>query len=130
MPINYYGYNAPFHGGQQNVLSRQAGDRLIKNDLLQLVLTSKGERMMRPEWGTILKTSVFGQSDDIIAQQIINDITDAILQYETRISATVTVKRDDDAHIMNVVISGNYIDQPNNSFLVELQVPLEQLPER
>ena len=130
MPINYYGYNAPFHGGQQNVLSRQAGDRLIKNDLLQLVLTSKGERMMRPEWGTILKTSVFGQSDDIIAQQIINDITDAILQYETRISATVTVKRDDDAHIMNVVISGNYTDQPNNSFLVELQVPLEQLPER
>ena len=125
--ITYKGYGWPLFGGHQNVMSRQSGDRLIKNDLLQLILTAKGERVMRPSWGTILKSSVFSQSDDVISQQITQDISDAIITYEPRVRATVAVSRDDDAHILNVVVSGAYTDQPNTTFEVELNIPFEQL---
>ena len=58
-PKRYFGYNPPFFGGHQNVLSKQSGDRIIKNDLQQLILTNLGERVMRPEWGGNINRILF-----------------------------------------------------------------------
>jgi len=55
----FFGFNMPFNGGPQNILSRQVDDKLIKNDIKQLLLTVPGERVMRPEFGVPLRTFLF-----------------------------------------------------------------------
>jgi hypothetical protein len=54
VPI-WFGFNPPFIGGQQKVMSRQEDLRLIKNDLLQLLLTVPGERVHRPTFGSPIR---------------------------------------------------------------------------
>lgn len=81
----FYGMNPPFIGGPQNILSRQEDDQLIKNDILQLLTTEPGERVMRPTYGVRLRSFVFEQSTkgDISALQ--SDIAQAISDYEPRV---------------------------------------------
>ncbi len=82
----FYGFNPPFVGGQQKYFSRQEDERLIKNDLLQLLLTVPGERVMRPDFGVNLRNVVFEQLDDITIQILREDIISAIKRYEPRIN--------------------------------------------
>ena len=54
----YFGQNPPFVGGAEKVLSRQEDIRLIKNDILQLIMTSPGERVHRPNFGTAVRETI------------------------------------------------------------------------
>lgn len=124
----WFGYNPPFFGGHQQVLSRQADDRLIKNDIMQLLLTSVGERVMRPTFGTILKPSLFEPMTDILARDIRGNIISQINKVETRINnVEVGVDKNDDTNTLNVVVSGqlNNIAE-NRRFIVEVELPFEQ----
>lgn len=121
--INYYGYNPPFFGGHQNVLSKQTGDRLIKNDLVQLILTSRGERVMRPFWGTVVRGSLFETMTESLLSTIEQNITDTIRTYEPRIKATAQATQGDN-NTLNIKIVGVYTDQPNRTFEMELNLPL------
>jgi hypothetical protein len=122
--MKYYGWNPPFFGGQQNVLSRQAGDRIIKNDLLQLVRTSRGERVMRPTYGTILNQTVFEQFDDATVSRVVEDISRAIADNEPRVSVSVFAIRDEDNNQLIIKISGIYTNQENRVFEMEIKAPL------
>lgn len=121
----YFGYNPPFFGGHQNVLSRQANERIIKNDLLQLLMTSPGERVMRPTFGTILQKSLFEPMTSDLILQIQMSIDSAIATYETRIRASASITTDPDNNTLRIILAGNYTNQPNVEFLqeVDLQLP-------
>lgn len=123
--INYYGFNPPFFGGHQNVLSRQSGDRIIKNDLLQLLMTERGERVMRPNWGAGLRRLIFELPGDLIEVEVRNAVLQAITTYEPRISADVEIRHDSAQHLIYVRIIGVYTGQPNNTFELELNIPYE-----
>jgi len=69
----YFGYNVPFYS-KTFVLPPQADERLIKNDMLQLLLTSPGERVMRPTYGVPIRQWAFEPLDNLS----INDIASAI----------------------------------------------------
>jgi len=84
--VNYFGYNPPFIGGPSGILSRQEDDKLVKNDLLQLLLTLPGERVMMPSFGTDLRATVFDQLDNATMEMLKRDVSRAIAQYEPRIS--------------------------------------------
>lgn len=128
--MNYYGWNPPFFGGHQNVMSRQSGDRLIKNDLLQLLLTMKGERVMRPTWGTIIKSSLFENITPQLTASIVNDIRQAVSTYEPRVALSdVIVEPDEDRNIVNIKLYGTYTNQPNQTFELELALPLQRATE-
>lgn len=122
--IEYFGYNPPWVGGHQQVLSRQSGDRIVKNDLIQLIMTYPGERIMRPDWGTLVKRSVFEPLDDAMMMTIRDNIINAIRIWEPRISPTVVLYVDDTKNTLNIRIVGNYTDLPNKSFEQELEIPL------
>lgn len=101
----FYGMNPPFLGGPQNVLSRQEGDRLIKNDILQLLLTVPGERVMRPLFGVHLRSFVFEQSTTGGLNALQGDIERAIAEFEPRVTVeAVAVERDDDRNGLNVKV--------------------------
>ena len=130
MAKEYYGYYPPFFGGQQNVLSRQAGDRIIKNDLLQLLRTSKGERVMRPGWGTIINASLFELAIDTTAEAIKDDVERQISLYEPRVDVTVTVAINEDTNLLEISVGGIYTNEPNNTFELELELPFQRTQEQ
>jgi len=93
----FYGVNPPFIGGPQNVLSRQEDDRLIKNDILQLLLTVPGERVMRPSYGVHLRSFVFELATDSAIAGLRSEIINALGTYEPRVNVeSVDIERDDD----------------------------------
>lgn len=122
--VNYFGYNMPFRGGHQNVLSKQSGDRIIKNDLIQLIMTYPGERIMRPNWGTLVKKSVFEPLDEGSMIVIKENIKEAISTWEPRIEANVSLAVDSANNMLKISIIGTYTDLPNSIFEQELEVPL------
>lgn len=121
----YYGFNPPFFGGHQNVLSKQSGERIIKNDLMQLIMTSPGERVMRPDWGTVVKQSIFEQMTVATIRNITNNVNDAIRQFEPRIQVKVNVVSDPDNNLLKIILLGNYTNQPNLTFEQEIAIPLQ-----
>lgn len=58
MTSRFYGFNIPIFNGK-TILPFQTDERLIKNDILQLLLTSPGERIMRANFGCNIKPSMF-----------------------------------------------------------------------
>ena len=123
--MEYFGYNYPFLGGQQNVLSWQSGEQIIKNDLLQLILTNPGERVMRPDWGTPLRTSVFEPITTGSLRKLRSDIVDAINRWEPRVSVDVDIRPDEDGHILYVNIFGTYTNEPAKELAINLSLPIQ-----
>lgn len=115
----YYGMNPPFFGGAQNILSRQEDERLIKNDILQLLLTIPGERVMRAEFGVNLRNIVFEQFDDRLIS-LDSEIRIALARYEPRIIVhDVILESDKDSHKLYVKIVGSLKIDPNRIITVE-----------
>ena len=57
----------------------------IKDALIQLILTQRGERPMRLDYGTDLRASVFGPMDSQTTEELENSIKNAIERYEPRV---------------------------------------------
>jgi phage baseplate assembly protein W len=126
---NWFGANAPFIGGNQKVLSRQEDEKLIRNDLLQLLLTVPGERYMRPTFGTIIRTSVFDQLDRDQIDAIESDIRNKISLFENRVEVTtIDTARLDNENALFIKIYGFIKPKENfdsdNDLLVELSLPV------
>jgi len=85
MTAQMFGYNPPFIGGPQNVMSRQEDNQLIRNDILQLLLTIPGERVMRPTFGVHLRDAVFEPSDDATVANLEQEIRYAIEENDQRV---------------------------------------------
>lgn len=58
----------------------------IKSDLLILLLTNPGERVMNPSYGTPLKKLMFEPNDPRLANEARNVIINSIKRWEPRIS--------------------------------------------
>jgi hypothetical protein len=111
----YYGFNPPFLGGPEGVLSRQEDDRLIKNDILQLLLTVPGERVMRPDFGVNLRNHVFEQGTEADVQILRSEIINQIEAQEPRV-------------LINFVdIEPNF---DNNGIMIKISLSLKKDPRR
>lgn len=123
----YFGPNAPFVG-RGKYLPRQEDDRLIRNDLLQLLLTSPGERVMRPDFGGGLRSFLFEQMDDNSISSLASDIKASIARDEKRVTVKeVKLERDEANNLLSVKIFGYFNYGVNPS---EAQLLLEVNPKR
>lgn len=84
--MNFLGAPYPIIKSPRGLLRTQSGINQIKSDLLVLLLTEPGERVMLPEFGTPLKQYFFEQNDDFILEDIKNKISDSISKWEPRIA--------------------------------------------
>lgn len=101
----FYGMNPPFLGGPQNVLSRQEDEKLIKNDILQLLHTLPGERVMRPRFGTPLRGLLFEKLTDSDLSLLELEIKRSIDTEEPRVTnLQVKTSLDRANHTLNLVI--------------------------
>ena len=101
----------------------QQDARLIKNDLIQLLLTNYGERVMHPEIGSPIPGLQFENILDGDIAIIKADIASSIAKYEPRVTIDeiqIKLKPDDSMTIINIFGAVNL--SPSNRFNIAIGV--------
>jgi phage baseplate assembly protein W len=122
------------------LLRTQRGVAQIKSDLLALLLTEPGERVMLPSFGTPLKRFMFEPNDPSLLDNVRNTIIESIRSWEPRIQVTdiqVTNSRseialsaspydngEDSEHVLLVRIFFTDFNNIQDIQQLKLQVPL------
>lgn len=127
----FFGYNAPFIGGNERVLSRQIDERIIKNDLLQLLLTAPGERVMRPDFGTNVRTFIFEQIDNTGLMSLRRSIKEAIAKFDRRVNVSQVNFNVEDNFLVIKILGTFALDRfqtvggvvTDTDLLLELKIP-------
>lgn len=118
-----FGFNPPFFGGPQNIMSRQEDEKIIKNDLLQLLLTIPGERIYEPNFGVNLRSMVFSPLEDSTVQIIKQEIYSKVTAYEPRVTITaLDVKTNDAGNAILVILVATLKNDPATLIKLEYQV--------
>lgn len=86
--MNFLGAPYPIVKHPLGMLRTQKGIDQVKADLMILLLTEPGERVMLPDFGTPLKKYIFEQSDSVIVDRIKETISTSIKTWEPRIAVS------------------------------------------
>jgi phage baseplate assembly protein W len=90
---------------------------LVKQDLLNQFNTRKGERVMKPEFGTIIWDLIFEPLTPVVKQQITDDLN-RILNSDPRVTPTqINITEADQGFIIEVTMLLNGTDQSQNLML-------------
>ncbi len=92
------GITLPIKRGKTGFFS-QAFDVIeqVKSNLINLLLTRKGERVFQPDFGSNLHNRIFTQMDDQYEQQVKSDVQSAVSTWMPFLNIEEqTVTRDDD----------------------------------
>ena len=101
----------------------QQDARLVKNDLIQLLLTNFGERVMRPDIGSPIPSLQFENMVDGDIAIIKADIAGSIAKYEPRVTVDeiqIKLKQDDSMIIINIFGAVNL--SPSDRFNIAIGV--------
>lgn len=80
-------------------IKAETNNDAIKQSMLSILLTSPGERVMKPEFGCDLRGLLFNPFDEITARSIGNVIKNSLTNFEPRIN------------LQEVLVITNYDDQ-------------------
>ena len=105
--MSFLGCAYPITKHPRGFLRTQSGVDQVKSDLLVLLLTEPGERVMLPEFGTPLRQYFFEPNDSTVAQNVKSTISKAISLWEPRIAV----------QNIDVVIGNDTISSLNNDDL-------------
>lgn len=136
--MKFSGVPYPITKDAKGYYRKQGGMNEVKSDLLILLLTNPGERVMLPNFGTDLRSLFFEPNDAIIAATARQLIINSIKLWEPRISVdqinvstsvdkTVLNPMDNQSEIEHILyIQISFVDKEDISqvFDLELQVPL------
>lgn len=81
----YRGLSFPFRKSAAGTPAPALDDTVLSDSLVQIVLTARGERVMRPAFGTRTLAAVFERQNQELSQTLIADIQEAIVQNEPRV---------------------------------------------
>lgn len=84
----FMGVQYPLVRGPHGLFAKKSGTDQIKADLLQLLMTNPGERVMMPNYGTPLRGLVFEPNDEALAFQTKQVILESIRTWEPRVVVT------------------------------------------
>lgn len=116
----FYGFNPPFIGGSQKVMSRQEDEKLIKNDILQLLLTVPGERVMRPDFGVDLRNFVFENGDDDALEALRSRIAVQVEQNDRRVRVVrLDLEKNEQFNAIKIKLVVNLKNNPKGEILIE-----------
>lgn len=85
MVDKFLGLQYPLVKTNRGIMAQTKGVDQIKADLLQLLLTNPGERVMLPEYGTPLRELFFEPNDPTLEVEAKRLIADSITRWEPRI---------------------------------------------
>jgi uncharacterized protein len=100
--VTPFGLGFPFGIEGAGRVFRQGGDSLLKGRVLQLLLTSPGERVNVPEFGTRLRDLVFDPNNDILAaatEFAVNRALQRFLGDQIHVDRVQVTTRDNELHV-------------------------------
>ena len=99
------GFSFPFRKGATKLPEQATDDDVIKQSLIQLLGTVRGERQMRPDYGVGIISKIFEANTPGLADLIRYDVTTAVAKYEPRaVIQQINVVRDEDAGLISLEI--------------------------
>lgn len=105
-------------------MSRQEDEKIIKNDLLQLLLTVPGERVYDLNFGVNLRSMVFDQMEEGTIETLRQEIYNKVTTYEPRVSLSmIDIRMNDPGNAMIVQVVGSLKNDPNT--VLNLEIPIE-----
>lgn len=119
----FFGFNPPFLTSSGQVLPTQTDERLIKNDLLQLLLTIPGERPFRPTFGSPLRQALFEPIDTLSLGNLKSGILRAIKLNEPRVTTTDLRIETDGENTLRVKLFAFLTISPNIQLQIDLKLP-------
>jgi phage baseplate assembly protein W len=135
--MKFWGAPYPIVRHANGFLHTQRGAAQVKSDLLSLLLTNPGERVMLPDFGTPLNRLFFDPNDAQVAQEARDMIVTAIEAWEPRIVVSdieVNTNVDDSlspldekvdiGHILLIRINFSDFDNIQEVQELRLEVPL------
>ena len=125
----FLGCQYPLVKTSRGLLAQKSDVDQIKADILQLLLTNPGERVMNPGFGVPLNQLVFEPNDASLALQAQKMIQDAIAKYEPRVVInSISVSNVDDTVNMDnaLLISIEFYDPDNIKVInaLTLEIPV------
>lgn len=104
----FKGIAFPFHKGNVAFPDTVTDEELIKQSIIRIILSPRGERVMRPTFGSGVFDMVFDNNDDVFTLAMQRAVRGAIGQFEPRVIVTdVQVDRNEDAG--EALVTVNYI---------------------
>jgi phage baseplate assembly protein W len=112
----YTGISFPFRKSGVQLPAPATDDDLIKESLKQIILTSPGERLMRPTVGSGARSFVFETNDQLLAAQIRTNVGNSIARLEPRVMVQAIVvervksdKSGDPRDLDSVIVTVHYV---------------------
>jgi phage baseplate assembly protein W len=123
----YIGFNPPFVGGGQGIMSQQRGSKLIRNDILQNILTIPGELPFRPNFGTSVREFVFDTMSPIDIQLLVDQVSEQITTNDPRlILNNIEIVPDNDNLQLNINITVSMKDDPEEEIEINRTIDIIQ----
>jgi phage baseplate assembly protein W len=93
----------------------------IKSNLINYILTNKGERLYDPNFCGNIRRSIFEANDDLTFDNIAARLETEILQYVPNIILqSIIIKRNPDQNLVNIII--NYqLNQDNQQIVINVE---------
>ena len=91
------------------------GEDDIEEAIRIIIRTSKGERLMRPDFGCGLRNFVFESTDDMTMRLISSDILEAIRNWEPRVKDVEVKASSDPEQNGRVLLEVKYVVRSTNN---------------
>jgi hypothetical protein len=85
MPSFYRGIAFPFEKGSTALPKAATDAALVKQSLIQIIMTGRNERVMRPEFGCNAVSFVFENNDDLLGELIRAEVSATVERFEARV---------------------------------------------
>lgn len=135
--MKFYGAPYPIVKHPLGFFRTQTDLNQIKSDLLVLLLTNPGERVMLPDFGVPLRSLIFEPNDPILAERAREMISLAISMWEPRVNINnIDIRTgidqselnmdeiEDTEHILHISISFSDFEDIQNIQELKLEIPL------
>lgn len=106
----YKGLAFPFKRSTTAFPAEAVDDDLIKQSLVQIIMTGVEERVMRPGFGTRAYAFIFENDNLVLQETIRTEVMAAIAKFERRVIVrSVDVASENEGEARAVVITINYV---------------------
>lgn len=123
--MEYMGFPYPITEHPQGYFHTIKGVDVLKADLLVLLLTNPGERVMHPEFGCDLRQVIFDPSDSATCETVRTIVIDAIAKWEPRLSiASIECEIGQDDNSIKIAVEFRNPENINQIERLEVERPL------
>jgi uncharacterized protein len=111
------GWRNPVQPDENGQIQMTKYENTVRQSILTILSTAKGERVMRPNFGCSIHDRVFAPNTPGTVGQIVSDVRDALVEWEPRIDVLDVDTVSDRSQPNVIFIQINYqIRTTNNNF--------------